>query len=171
MLGSIPGLFPQEASSTLYSVSWLQKCLQTLPNVPWGAQLLFSCWVLASSLQHDGLQCARLPCPPLSLGVCSNSCPLSQWCYPTISSSVSPLSFCFQSFPESGSFPMSRLFALGGQSVGASTSVLPMNIRGWFPLFDWFDLLAVQGTLKSLLQYHSSKASVLWHSAFFMVQL
>ena len=101
----------------------------------------------------------------------THACPSSQWSSLTISA----LFFCFQSFPASGSFPMSRLFTLGGQSVGASpsASVLPMNIQGWFPSFrmDWFDLLAVRGTLKSLLQHHNSKASVLWHSDFFMVQL
>ena len=105
---------------------------------------------------------------------CSNSCPLSQWCHPTISSSVFPFSSCLQSFPASGSFPMSRLFASDDQSIGASTSasILSMNILDWFPLgLTGFDLLAVQGTLKSLLQHHSSKASILWHSAFFMVQL
>ena len=77
----------------------------------------------------------RLPCPSLSPWVCSNSCPLSWWCYPTISSSVDPFSPCPQSFPESGSFPMSQLFASGSQSTGASVSapVLPMNIQGWFP--------------------------------------
>ena len=83
-----------------------------------------------------GLQPARILCPPLSPRVRSNSCPLSRWCHPTISSSVSPLSFCFQSFPASGSFPMSQFFASGGQSIGtlASASALPMNIQDWFPL-------------------------------------
>ena len=83
-----------------------------------------------------GLQHARLPCPLPSNGVYTNSCPLSRWCFPTISSSAAPFSFCLQSFPESGSYPMSRLFATSGQSIGASasTSVLPMNIRCWFPL-------------------------------------
>jgi len=77
-----------------------------------------------------------LPCPSLSPWVCSNSCSLSQWCHPTISSSVVPFSFCLQSFPASESFPMSQLFASGGQSIGssASASVLPMTIQGWFPL-------------------------------------
>ena len=106
--------------------------------------------------------------------VCSNSCLLSQWYHPTILSSVAPFSSCPQSFPVSGSFPMSQLFASGGQSTGASasTSVLPMIIQSWFPLgIDWFELLAVQGTLKSLLQHHNLKASILRHSAFFMVQL
>ena len=81
-----------------------------------------------------GLQHARLPCPP-TLGACSNSCPLSLWCHPTISSSVIPFSSSLQSFPASGSFP-GQLFILGGQSIGASASasVLPMNIQGWFHL-------------------------------------
>ena len=98
---------------------------------------------------------------------------LSQWCHPTISSSVIPFSSWSQSFPASGSVPMSQLFASGGQSIGASASasVLPMNIQHWFPKIDWFDFLAVQGTLKSLLQHHSSKASILQCSVFFMVQL
>ena len=74
----------------------------------------------------------RLPCLSLSPRVCSNSCPLSQWCHPTISSSVTPFSFCPQSFPVPGSFPLSQLFTSGGQSIGAS--VHPMNIQGWFPL-------------------------------------
>ena len=78
------------------------------------------------------LQHTRLPCLSPSLEVCSNSCPLSQWCHPTISSSVIPFSSCPQSFPASGSFPMSRLFASDGQSIGASALVLPMNILG-----DW----------------------------------
>ena len=82
------------------------------------------------------LQRARLLHPSLTPGVCSNSCPLSQWCYLTISSSATPFSSCSLSFPASGSFPMSWLFASGGQNIGASASVsvLPMNIQGWFPL-------------------------------------
>ena len=96
--------------------------------------LLFSHSVVSDSLQPHGLQHSRLPCPPLSPGVCSNPCPLSWWCYLTISSFAIPLSFDPQSFPASGSFPMRRLFALGGQSIGdsASASVLPMNIQDWF---------------------------------------
>ena len=76
------------------------------------------------------------PCPSPTPGVCSNSCPLSQWCYPTVSSSVVPFSSCFKSFPASGSFQMSHFFTSGGQSIGVSdsTSVLPMNIQDWFPL-------------------------------------
>ena len=90
---------------------------------------------VSNSLQHYGRQHARLPCPPLSPGVCSNSCPLSQWCHPTMSSSVVPFSSCPQSFPESQSFPATWLFTSDGQSIGtsASASVLPMNIQDWFP--------------------------------------
>ena len=96
-----------------------------------------SCLALMSdSVQPHGLQHVRPPCPSLSPRVYSNPCPLSWWCHPTISSSVTPFSSCPQSFPASESFPMSQLFASGGQSIGASASasVLPLNIQGWFPL-------------------------------------
>ena len=91
---------------------------------------------MSESLQPYGLQHARPPCPSPSLGVHPNTCPLSQWCHPTISSSVVPFSSCPQSFPASGSFPMSHFFASSGQSIGVSgsTSVLPMNIQDWSPL-------------------------------------
>ena len=96
----------------------------------------FSYSVVSDSLPPQGLQYARPPCLSPTPGVYSNSCPLSWWCHPTISSSVIPFSSHFQSFPASGSFQMSQLFASGGQSIGvsASTSVLPMNIQDWFPL-------------------------------------
>ena len=92
--------------------------------------------VVSDSLWPHGLQHARLPSPSPTPEACSNSCPSSLWCHPTISSSVFPFSSHLQSFPGSGSFPVSRLFASGGQSIGvsASTSVLPMNIQDWFPL-------------------------------------
>ena len=134
----------------------------------------FSCSVVSNSLQLHGLQHPRLPCPSPTPRFCSNSCSLSWWCHPIISSSVIPFSSCLQSFPASESFPMSQFFASGGQSIGASASasVLPVNIQEWFPLgFDLKFDLTVQGTFKSLLQYHSSKASILWCLAFFMVQL
>jgi len=86
------------------------------------------------TLQPHRLQHARLPCPPPTPRACSNSYPSSQWCHPTISSSVVPFSSNLQSFPASGSFPMRQSFASGGQSTGASASVLPVNIQGWFPL-------------------------------------
>ena len=89
---------------------------------------------MSDSLWPHGLQHTGLPCPSLSPRVCSNSCPLKWWCYPTISSSVIPFSSCFQSFPPSGPFPMCQLFASGGQSIEASASVLPMNIQNRFPL-------------------------------------
>ena len=100
-----------------------------------GVELLFNHSVMSDSLWPHGLQHARLPCPSPSLGDCSNSCLLSQWCLPTISSSVIPF-YCLQSFPASGSFPVSQFFTSGGQNIGASTSasVLPMNVQDWFPL-------------------------------------
>ena len=93
---------------------------------------------MSDSLWPHRLQHARLPCSSLSLRVCPSLCPLSQWCYPAISSSAAPFSFCLQSFPTSGSFPMSWLFTSGGQSIGtsASASVLPMNSQGWLP-YNW----------------------------------
>ena len=98
--------------------------------------LLFSCQAASNSSQPHGLQHARLPSLPLSLKVFPSSCPLPLWCHLTISSSVELFSFCLQSFPASGSFPLSQLFISGSQSIGvsASASVLPMSIQGWFPL-------------------------------------
>ena len=100
------------------------------------SSLLFSRLVVSNSLRHRGLHHTRFPCPSPSPRACSNSCPLSQWCHATISSSVVPFSSCLQSFPASGSFPKSQLFTSGGQGIGvsASPSVLPMNIQDWFPL-------------------------------------
>ena len=92
------------------------------------------CVVVSDCLWPHGLQHARLPCPSPSPRVCSSSCPLSWLWYLTISSSAAPFSFCLQPFPASGSFPVSRLFTSGDQSIGASASVLPMNIQGWLPL-------------------------------------
>ena len=96
----------------------------------------FSRSVVSHALRPHGLQHVRLPCPSPTPGAWSNSCPLSWWCHPTISSSVIPFSSCLQSFPVSGSFLMSQLFTSGNQSTraSASTSVLPMNIQDWFPL-------------------------------------
>ena len=132
-----------------------------------------SCSVMSNSLQTHGLQHSRFPCPSPTPGAYWNSCPLSRWCHPTISSSVIRFSSHLQSFPAPGSFPMSQFFTSGGQRIGvpASASVLPMNIQDRFPLglTGWISL--IQETLKTLLQHHSSKAPVLWHSAFFIVQL
>ena len=128
---------------------------------------------MSDSLQPHGLQHARLPCPSLSPRVCSNSCPLSWWCYITISSFAALFSFHFQSFPASGSFPMSCPFALGGPSIGASASasVLPMNIQGWFPLALTSLISLLSKGLSRVLHHHNLKASILQCSAFFMVQL
>ena len=142
----------------------------------------FSCSVMSDSLRPQEPQHSRHPCPSPTPGVYPNSCPLSRWCHPTSSSSVVPFSSCPQSFPASGSFQMSQMFVSGGQNIGvsASTSVLPMNTQdlsllGWTGCIsfrmDWLYLLAIQGTLKSLLQHHSSKASILLCSAFFILQL
>ena len=107
--------------------------------------MMFSHSVVSNSLRPHELQHARLPCPSPSSRVCSNSCQLRQWCHPTISCSVTPFSSYLQSFPASGSFPMSCLFASGGQSIGnsASTSVLSVNIQGWFPL-GWTGWISLQ---------------------------
>ena len=102
----------------------------------WHYASQFSCSVVSDSLQTHGPRHTKLPCPSRTPGACSNSCPSSWWCHPTISSSVIPFSSHLQSFPASGSFPTSQFFASGGQSIGvsASASVLPMNIQDWFPL-------------------------------------
>ena len=134
----------------------------------------FSRSVVSDSLRPHESQHTRPPCPSPTPGVYSSPCPSSRWCHPTISSSVVPSSSCPQSLPASGFFQMSQLFASGGQSTGLSAlaSVFPMNTQDWSPLgwTGWISLL-VQGTHKSLLQHHSSKASILWCSAFFIVQL
>ena len=132
----------------------------------------FSRSVVSNSLRPHESQHARPPCPSPTPGIHPNPCPLSRWCHPAISSSVVPFSSCLQSFPASGSFPVSELFAWRGQSIGSfSFSIIPSKeITGLISFrIDWLDLLAVQGTLKSLLQHHSSKASILRRSAFFIV--
>ena len=125
-----------------------------------------------SSWPHE-LQHIKLPCPWLSPGVCSNSCLLSWWCFTTISSSVAPFSCHPQFSPASGSFPESALCIRWTKYWSFCFSISPSNEYSGLISFgiDWFDLLAVQGTLKSLLQLHSSKTSILRRSAFFMLQL
>ena len=126
---------------------------------------------MSNSLWPHGLQHARLPCPSPTPRAGSNSCPLSWWCHPTISSSVLPFSSRLQSFPASESFLVSQFFRSGGQSIGASASVLPNEYSGLISFrMDWLDLLAVQGTLRNLLWHNSSKASTLWSLAFLIVQ-
>ena len=125
----------------------------------------------SDSLQLYGLQHIRLPCPSSTRGAYSNSCPSCRWCYPTILSSVVPFPLCLVSFPSSGSFPMSQFFALDGQSiaVSSSASVLPVNIQNWFP-FGWTGWTSLQSQGLLRVFSNSSKASVLWCSAFFIVQ-
>ena len=113
---------------------------------------------MSDSLRPHGLQHARPPCPLPTPGVYSNSCPSHRWCHPTISSSVVPFSSHLQSFPASGSFQMSQFFASGGQNIGVSASVLPMNIQDWF-LLGWTGWISLQSKALSRLfsQHHSSK--------------
>ena len=125
--------------------------------------------VMSDSLQPHESQHARPPCPSPTTRVHSDSRPSSQWCHPAISSSVIPLSSCPQSLPASESFPISQLFTWGGQSIGASAlaSFLPKKSQGWSPS-EWTGWISLQSKeLSRVLQHHSSKASILRHSAFF----
>ena len=131
---------------------------------------MFGLLLFSRSVMSDSVH-ARLACPSLSPGVCSNSCPLNQWCHPTISSSVAPFSPGPQYFPASGSFPMTWLLASCCQSIGASASVLPMNIQGWFLLGLASLVSLLSKELLRVFQHHSSKTSILGRSAFFVVQL
>ena len=135
--------------------------------LPFGtiSSVQFNCSVVSDSLRPHGLQHTRLPCPSPTPGACSNSCPLSQWCHPTISSCVIPSS-CLQSFSVSGSFPMSQFFPSGGQRIGvsASASVLPMNIQDWSPL-GWTGWISLQSKglsrVFSIPQFKNISSSVL----------
>ena len=148
---------------------WRVTCYHVLSSVP------FSHSVLSDSLRPHGLQHTRPPCPSPTPRVYSNPCPLSWWCHPAISSSAIPFSSHLQSFPASGFFQMSQFLASGGQSIGISACFIisPFNEYSGLISFrvDQLDLLPVQGTLKSLLQHYSSKASILRCSAFFIVWL
>ena len=132
----------------------------------------FSCSVVSDSLWPHGLWHARPPCPSPTPGVYSNSCPSSHWCHLIISFSVVPFSSCLQSFPASESFQMSQFFTSGGQSIGvsASTSVLPMNIQGWFPL-GWTQFPCCPRDSQESSPILQFKASILQCSAFFILQL
>ena len=133
----------------------------------------FSHSVVSYTLQPHELQHARPPCPSPTPRVYSNSCLSCRWCHPIISSSVVPFSSCLQSFPASGSFQMSVLCIRWPKYSSYSFSIRPSSEYSGLISFrmDWLDLLTVQGTLRSLLQHHSSKASILRHSSFFIVQL
>ena len=130
--GNIPS---SACSSVAHDLCSQSEALPGLQNFQFSS-VQFSRSVVSESLWLHGLQHTRPPCPSPTPRVYPNSCPPRRWCHPTISSSVISFSFCPQSFPTSGSFPMNQLFASGGQSIGASAStpVLPMNIQGWFPL-------------------------------------
>ena len=132
----------------------------------------FSHSAVSDSQWPHGLQHVRLSCLSPTPGTYSNSCPSSWWCHPTISSSVVPFYSHLQCFPESGSFPVSQFFISGGQSieVSASTSVHQINTQDWSPL-GWTGWISLQSKGLSRVPHHSSKASILWHSAFFIVQL
>ena len=157
----------QALQSKLFWVKAAEKIL-ILRNNSQFSSVLFVSSVVSNSLQPHGLQHARPPCPSPTPGVYSNSCPLSQWWHPTISSSVVPFSSCPQSFPASGSFQMSQFFASGGQSIGVSAlvSVLPTNIQDWSSL-GWTGCISLQS--KGLSRVFSS-TTVQKHQ-FFSAQL
>ena len=147
--------FPSTYKNYAYILLW--SIMYTIPlciknNVQF-TSVQFSCSVVSDSLQPHESQHARPPCPSPTPGVHSNSCPLSRWCHPAISSSVVPFSSCLQSLPASESFPMSQLFAWGFSIIPSKEHPGLISLR-----MDWLDLLAVQGTLKRLLQHHSAKA-------------
>ena len=141
--------------------------MQSLRILSCKLELFFSRSVMSDSLWPCGLQHARLPCPSPTPRAYSNSCLLSRWCHPNISSSVIPFSSCLQSFPASGSFPVSQFFTSGGQSIGvlASASVLPMKIQDWFPL-GLTGLISLQS--KGLSRVFSS--TTIWKHQFFSTQ-
>ena len=173
----IPSFLSVSWRSFLYSSSVYSShvFLVSSPSVNhYTVHLQFSRSVMSDSLGPHEPQHARPPCPSQTLGVHPNPCPLSQWYHPTISSSVIPFSYHLQSFPASGSFQMNQFFPSGGQSTGvsASTSVPPMNTQDWSPL-GWTGWISLQS--KGLSRVFSNttveKPSILWCSAFFIVQL
>ena len=184
-----PGIKPRAAALRVQSLShwttmeipliYFKKCKKKSTNnnkYQWNnniwffyvSSVQFSCSVVSDSLRSLEQRHTRPPCLSPTPRVYSNSCPLSQWCHPTISSSFIPLSSCLQSFPASGSFQMSQLFASHGQSIGvsASTSVLPMNIQDWFPL-GWTDWTSLQ--YKGLSRVFSN--TTVQNHQFFITQL
>ena len=149
----------------------LGPCMGTQSLSHWTTRVIFQSLSHVQLLWRYGLQHTRIPCPSLSPRACSNSCPLRLWCYLTISFSASPFSSSPQSFPSLGSFQ----WVCSSQQVAKVLELQHQSFqwifRADFFRVDWFDLLAVQGTLKNLLQHYSSKASMLQHWALFMVQL
>ena len=132
--------------------------------------LLLSHWVVFDSLGPHGLQQARLPYPSLFPGACSDSCPLSRWCHPTISFSVAPFSFCLQSFPASGFFPNQSAFHIRCPKYWSLSISSYIEYSGLISFrIDWFDLLAVRGTFKSPLQHHSLKTTFIFTLTIFQI--
>ena len=142
MQGTVPDIMSKLHQFIFKIIQWYRYCCSK-SIFRWGRSVQF-CSVVSNSLSPHGLQHARLPYLSPTPGAYSNSCPLSQWCHPNISSSVVPFSSHLQSFPSPGSFPMSQFITSGGRSIGvsASASVLPMDIQGWFPLglTDWISV-------------------------------
>ena len=151
-----------------YSIWMRKKELYVYISIQFSHSVMFNSATSWTATRQASL--STWPTP----GACSNSCPSSWWCHPTISSSVALFSSCLQSFPASGSFQMSWFLVSGGQSIRSfSFSISPSSEYSGLISFrmDWFNLLAIQGAFKSLLQHHTSKESILRHSLFFMVQL
>ena len=140
----LPFLKPAWTSGSSHQYLMIKQNVYSMTSVQF-ISVQFSHSVMSVSLWFHVLQHARLPCSSPTLGAGSNSCPLSQWCHLTISSSVVPFSFCIPSFPASELFPVIQFFTSGGQSIGiaASASVLPMNIQEWFPL-EWTGWISFQ---------------------------
>ena len=162
-------LFPALSEGSSYLLNeWMNKATEVLRLNPAIVVVQSLSMFMSDSLWPHGLQHARLPCPSLSPTVCSNSCPWSWWCHPSISSSIALFSSsCPQSFPASGSFPMSWLFSSSDQSIGNWASVLPLNIQSWFPL-RLTGLISLQS--KGLSRVFSS--TTVWkHQLSFMLNL
>ena len=166
--------FSKMGKETATQVEETQSLKQDKPKAKHPSSVQFSCSVVSDSLRPHESQHSRPPCTSPTPRVHSNSCPSSQWCHPTISTSVIPFFFCLQSFPASGFFPISKFFTSGGQRIGvsASTSVLPMNIQSWFPL----GLTSLISLLSKGLSRVFSNTTVQRHQFFsaqlvFMVQL
>ena len=154
-------------------LGWLRKDLVPPTSVFISGSVQLSHSVVSDSLWPHESQHSRLPCPSPTQETCTNSCPSSQWCRPTISSSVDPFSSCLWSFPASGSFQGVSSSHQVAKVLELQLHISPSSEYSGLISFriDWFDIFAVQETLKSLLQHYGSKASILWCSAFFIVQL
>ena len=162
----------EQLSLHFHFSQWRRKCDSFALTLLFSS-VQFSHWVMSDCLWHHGLQHARLPCPSPTPRAYSNTCPSHPWCHPIISSSVIHFSSHLQSFPASESSSESVLRISLPKYWSFSFSISSSYEYSGLISFrmDWLDLLAIQGTLRNLLQHHNSKASILWHSAFFIVQL